>query len=122
MRKTRGGFGLLLPVLVAGCGATGMGSGTPLYLAMTDGDVAQADRAVQRALETAPSETPIGWYNQDSGNSGSITPLDTYVSRSGHYCRHYRERLVLGEHSESYLDTACRNGDGIWIPVPTPAP
>lgn len=116
-------FAVLLAGLVAagaGC-ATASGSrpgdSEPLYLGMTDDDVAIADATVQKSLETQLSNTTLRWTNPTSGNSGSITPMRTYRTADGTYCREYREIVSVANDSETYRDTACRRGGGFWQPI-----
>ena len=90
----------------------------PLYSSMTDGDVATANLAVQQALEYHVSGRIVRWSNPNSGNTGSVTPRRSFfLEDKGAFCRDYNEMLTIGGQSESYLDTACRDGTGKWIPI-----
>ena len=91
----------------------------PLYTQMTETDVELADQTLQRTLEEKQSGIGLGWKNESSGNSGFVTPIRTYRTASGSYCREFSEVIVIGNTSESYTNTACRSEDGIWLPVPT---
>jgi surface antigen len=90
---------------------------TPLYTRMTSDDVRTANQVVQNALEGTVSGTVLSWENPVSGHSGSVTPLKTFRSKSGAYCREYNETLTIGHRTETYTDTACRAADGQWHPV-----
>lgn len=68
----------------------------------------------QRALELAPTGQSTGWVNPDSGNSGTVTPTQTYQSPDGRYCREYQTTVVVGGRQSQGYGTACRGPDGSW--------
>lgn len=85
---------------------------------MTDGDVATANLAVQQALEYHASGQIVRWSNPNSGNTGSVTPRRSFfLEDKGVFCRDYNELLTIEGQSETYVDTACRDGSGKWIPI-----
>ena len=84
---------------------------------MTDKDVAHANAALQYSLESLSSSERQSWRNRRSGNSGEITPLRTYKSVAGYYCREYQELIRIGTQQQVYFDTACRSEDGTWYPI-----
>lgn len=90
----------------------------PLYVHMTDEDLHLANQAVQNALEFGVSDTLSTWNNLADSSWGAIKPLRTWRTQGGSYCREYEEQLRIGERSERYVDVACRNPDGIWLPAP----
>ena len=90
---------------------------TPLYTFLTDEDVEKANHALQYSLESLPSSQNQSWTNVNSSNSGMITPLRTYKSIAGYYCRDYRELIQISERQQVYFDTACRSKDGKWYPI-----
>src|SRR5499426_2110899 len=57
-------------------------------------DKRMAAEAQQKALESAPTGTPVAWNNPDSGHSGSITPTKTYQS-GGTYCREFQSDVII---------------------------
>jgi surface antigen len=72
------------------------------------------ERNAQYALENTRTNTDTAWRNPDTGNYGSITPVETYQTGSGQYCREYiQEVVVAGERQQAY-GTACRQPDGTW--------
>ena len=111
----------LMCILAAvGCGTADPMRDTdtvPLYTKMTPDDVRTANQVVQNALEGTLSGTVLSWKNPISGHSGSVTPIKTFRSKSGSYCREYDETLTIGNRTERYTDTACRGADGRWNPV-----
>jgi surface antigen len=76
-------------------------------------DKRMAAEAQQRALEAAPTGTPIAWTNPDSGHSGSVTPVRTYQS-GGTYCREFQNEVTIDGKKENAYGTACRQPDGSW--------
>jgi len=70
--------------------------------------------AAQKALETAPTGSPVAWQNPDSGHSGSVTPVKTYQTASGGYCREYQQTVTIDGKQEKAHGTACRQPDGSW--------
>lgn len=72
------------------------------------------ERNAQYALENTRTYTTTTWRNPDSGNYGSITPVETYQTTQGQYCREYTQNVVVaGERQQAY-GTACRQPDGTW--------
>ena len=89
----------------------------PLYTRMTPADVRTANQVVQNALENTLSGMVLSWKNPLSGHYGSVTPIRTFRSKSGSYCREYHETLTIGNRTENYTDAACRDPAGQWKPV-----
>jgi surface antigen len=77
-------------------------------------DKLYASRAEYHALEYAPSGTQTSWQNPDSGNSGAITPMRTYETTSGEYCREFQQQAAIGGQVQEVYGTACRQPDGQW--------
>jgi len=68
----------------------------------------------QYALEYTPTRTTTTWRNPDSGNAGSITPVETYQTPQGEYCREYQQTIYIGGEKQQAYGTACRQPDGSW--------
>jgi len=75
--------------------------------------LAMANNA-QKALETNRTQQPATWVNPDTGHSGTITPLKTYQSPAGEYCREYVQTVKIGDEEKKAYGTACRQPDGNW--------
>ncbi len=73
-----------------------------------------AAEAAQRALETAPTGNPVSWKNPDSGHYGTVTPMMTYQTAGGSYCREYQTTVIIDGKQERGHGTACRQPDGSW--------
>ena len=71
-------------------------------------------QTMQQSLETAPTGATSTWQNPDSGNSGSITPTDTFSQSDGTNCREFSQTVTVGARTEEAYGTACRQPDGSW--------
>lgn len=78
----------------------------------------EIDAAMQIALETHLSGRSRQWSSANPDYSGRITPVRTWRSRSGHFCRAFIEvvRLPSGVERNSRA-RACRNETGVWARI-----
>lgn len=81
---------------------------------LDDRDKRLAAEASQNALETAPSGRSVTWRNPDNEHSGAVTPVKTYQTPSGTYCREYEQIVTVDGKREKVYGTACRQPDGSW--------
>ena len=81
---------------------------------LTPRDVRLADQTLQRALETQRSGTSLSWDNSRDNHRGSVTPLKTFKTAEGIYCREYSERIEAGGGIRQVNATACRDRRGQW--------
>lgn len=81
---------------------------------LDDRDKRMAAEAAQRAFEGARTGQAVAWENPDTGNSGSITPTQTYQIANGQYCRRYTQDITIGGEQHETHGTACRQPDGSW--------
>lgn len=72
------------------------------------------ERNAQYALENTRTNSTTEWRNPDSGNYGAITPIETYQTASGQYCREYTQTVVVAGEKQQAYGTACRQPDGTW--------
>ncbi|MCV0425553.1 MAG: hypothetical protein K5905_08770 [Roseibium sp.] len=78
-------------------------------------DKSLADLNLQTALEKSMSGKSVHWQNPDSGTSGSVTPLKTWKTAEGTFCRAYRENFqLISGRTVSRDGVACRTADAIW--------
>ena len=77
-------------------------------------DKKMAAEAERKALETAPSGTTVSWQNPDNGHKGTVTPVRTYQTANGQYCREFQTNVTVEGKSEKAYGTACRQSDGSW--------
>lgn len=76
--------------------------------------------AVQDALEKQVSGKSISWQNPSSGHGGTVTPIRTFKSADGQWCREYAYESQSEAGTETLRAVACRAGEGRWetrIPV-----
>ena len=88
--------------------------GSDVGRAMDERDRAYATGSFGHAMETVPTCTTITWNNQQTGNSGSVTPVQTYEPEPGRYCREFQQQVVIGGKVQDAYGTACRQPDGDW--------
>jgi surface antigen len=88
---------------------------TDPYARLSPEDVALAAAALAKALEANRDGERARWRNEATGNAGSITPLRTYVTANGYFCRPYQEELRTDAGAERFRHEACRNEDGVWV-------
>jgi surface antigen len=73
-----------------------------------------AAETAQRAMETSPTGKSATWRNPDNGHYGTVTPVKTYQSANGSYCREYQQTVTIDGKQENANGTACRQPDGSW--------
>ncbi|WP_298963985.1 hypothetical protein [uncultured Roseibium sp.] len=73
-------------------------------------------QSVQEALETKVSGEPV-FVGQEGNWSEILTPIKTYRSKSGHWCRQYIRETTFGGLDLSIRGTACRDANGTWTTV-----
>ena len=86
-----------------------------IYARLNDQDVQIAARLMQQTLEHAPDGTTRRWTNDATGHGGAVTPVRTYVTEDGHFCRDYREEIAAAGTEGRFLHTACRTDDAAWV-------
>ena len=111
--------------------ALGLGGGYFVAGARLDSELARIeaqrveDRLIfqatlQRALEEKVSGTTVQWQNTGTGMGGSVTPIRTFKSVSGQWCREYAHSFGRGGTVETRHAIACREQDGAWTTrIPT---
>ncbi|WP_434054630.1 MAG: RT0821/Lpp0805 family surface protein [Roseibium sp.] len=78
-------------------------------------DKSLANQKLQAALEKSVSGQSTRWQNPESGVSGTVTPLKTWKTASGTYCRSYNEKIVLASGKSLIRQgVACRASNAIW--------
>jgi surface antigen len=69
----------------------------------------------QYGLEHTKVNQTTTWVNPDTGNSGAITPVKTYQTAQGQYCREYTQTVTVAGQQQQAYGTACRQPDGTWL-------
>lgn len=78
-------------------------------------DKTLADQKLQTALEKTLSGQSTRWQNPQSGASGSVTPLKTWKTSNGTYCRSFSEKIILASgKAMSRRGVACRSANAVW--------
>ena len=91
----------------------GAWAGSQVVRGMSQQDYSYYQDASTRA-STAPVGQTINWYNPQSGNYGTVTPVREGRSSTGGYCREFSQTIVVDGRSERAYGTACQNPDGTW--------
>jgi surface antigen len=89
-------------------------AGTSVGRSLDRADQTYMHQTTSDALERAPSGRRAYWRNPDSGASGTVTPISTYQTPQGNYCREYSQQVYVGGQSQEAYGTACRMPDGSW--------
>lgn len=88
--------------------------GNEIGASLDRADMAYLGQTQQRALESAPDNTQSAWRNPNSQNAGTVTPVRTYETGNGQYCREFQQTITVGGKTQSAYGTACRQPDGQW--------
>jgi surface antigen len=107
-----GGRGTLVAVAIGTLAGALMGGEVGRSLDRADRLAMQQN--AQYALEYTRTNQATSWRNPDSGNYGSVTPVETYQTSTGQYCREYYQTVVVGGAQQQAYGTACRQPDGSW--------
>src|SRR5262249_4653977 len=92
----------------------GAWAGSEVGKSLDRADRLEMERTTQTGLEGAPWRQASEWRNPDTGNYGTVTPVQTYQSASGQYCREYEQTITVGGRTEQGYGRACRQPDGSW--------
>lgn len=71
----------------------------------------------QQVLEYSRTDQAGDWVNPDTGHAGKLTPLRTYRTSNGQYCREYQQVVTIAGDAQRAYGTACRQPDGSWLTV-----
>ncbi len=87
--------------------------GNKVAQGMTAQDRGYYETAANRAA-AAPVGQQIVWNNPQSGNQGTITPVNEGRDSSGNACREYQQTVTIGGKTERAYGKACKQPDGSW--------
>jgi surface antigen len=79
--------------------------GNQVGQSLDNADRAAMKQSAQYSLEATKVGHTSNWSNPDSGNSGTITPTNTYQAPSGEYCREYQQTVTVGGKTEEAYGT-----------------
>jgi len=92
----------------------GAALGNSIGASLDRADMAYYNSASQTALETGQPGQALPWNNPESGNYGTVTPMNYYQTAGGQYCREYTQTINVGGRREEGYGRACRQSDGSW--------
>jgi len=95
-------------------GLLGAFVGSEIGKSLDRADHAALQQTTQSTLETSPTGHTGTWQNPDSGHSGTVTPVKTYQTDAGQYCREFQQTVTVGGQTQQAYGTACRQPDGSW--------
>jgi anti-sigma factor RsiW len=72
---------------------------------------------INHVLETVTSGQSVTWEVPETGTRGAVTPIRTYRSTSGHWCREFEIREVTASGEQDRKGLACRTGEREWQAV-----
>ena len=110
------GFGVFLAVPAAAQTLPSAGQ-LEIYADLDNGDTRAATELMQRTLENEQSWRVANWKNGDSGRGGSVTPVRTFRSENGTYCREFRESVASSKRVVAEIAVACRDPAEGWVRV-----
>ncbi len=73
--------------------------------------------AAYKSLSKAKIGEQTSWYNQQSGNAGTITPVKAYHDINGRLCREFKISLTANKKTQNSKDRACKTPKGDWIVI-----
>lgn len=101
-------------ILATGAGALlGGFLGREIAQRLEPSDQSRAESAFTEASEAPVGET-VSWRNPDTGNRGTVTPVDETRTEDGRLCREYETTIYVEGQYEEATGTACRRSDGTW--------
>lgn len=71
-------------------------------------------QALLKALEHHGSGEEASWSNPDSGALGMITPIRTFRTINGQWCREFEREVQSRTGGNQTTGVACRHKDGEW--------
>jgi len=72
---------------------------------------------LQYSLEYNKTDQPADWVNPDTGRTGAVLPVRTYVNNQGLPCREFITTITIDGEQEQGYGTACRQPNGTWYIV-----
>ncbi len=99
--------------------ATGLGVfagaliGSEVGKSLDRADQNYARQAAHQSFQ-APVGDTISWNNPGSGHGGTYTTVRDGYSRSGSYCREFRQTIVVDGRERQAFGVACEQPDGSW--------
>jgi surface antigen len=92
----------------------GLFAGSEAGKSLDRADQLHAAETTQAALDGNQAGTASTWIDPDSIHSGTVTPLRSYKTPQGQYCREFQQTVTIEGKTEQAYGTACRQSDGTW--------
>ena len=108
---------LLILLSIAAGGCTAMDDAVPPaegQIPASAMEIRAGAATVQVVLERYPSGTVGVWIDPETDTTGSITPIRTFQSTNGTYCREFISKMERANRKTSEEAVGCRTGDGVW--------
>jgi surface antigen len=77
-----------------------------------DDNARQAAAAAER--QALANNAPADWSDPQSGTSGRVRPLRSFIDAAGRQCREYSQTVNIAGKRRSDTGIACRQSDGNW--------
>ncbi|NLC71382.1 MAG: hypothetical protein GX751_08510 [Desulfuromonadaceae bacterium] len=91
--------------------------GQEFYDRLDDTEKQAMMETLQYALDQNKEGEESSWAIPETGSSGAVTPLASFVNENGNSCRDFISTILINGDEERNNGTACRQADGTWIVV-----
>jgi surface antigen len=82
---------------------------------LTPKDKQQMSTTTNQALEQGKPGQTYSWTNPESGNSGGVTPTQTFRNQDGSTCRDFSSTVSSAQgQNANGAGVACKQADGTW--------
>lgn len=68
----------------------------------------------QYSLEYNKINQAANWTNPETGRSGAVVPIRTYIDTLAHPCREYITSITTNGRQQRSYGAACRQNNGVW--------
>lgn len=105
----------LLALLGTGAVSYHLGQQEQLHAAdAREAETVALERTFQRVIETELSGTTVEWRSPQGDGRAKFTPVRTWRTESGRYCREFSETRFRDGAERVEGGIACRSDDGDW--------
>lgn len=80
----------------------------------SDADLVYARAAASEVLRRNEKNASLPWENPSSGARGTVTPIASAYTQSGHTCRNFLASYVQGSNEAWLTGEACKLGKDAW--------
>jgi surface antigen len=99
----------------------GVAIGNFIGTTLTESDTFKARGVAHSSLISQGDGATMAWKNEETGNAGSFTPLNTYpldegpVTAESRLCRDFETSFEVDGEAWRGRGTACQQEDGTWL-------